>query len=136
MKSLYGFALLLSGLCHDVEHPGRTNQFEINSLSSLAIRYNDLSVLENHHIATTFKILMKEGRNMITTSDDKEFRLLRRCVIENILATDMKEHFLVNTKIEEKFEKAQAINKSFKDFVGTGLFFFQLSIQKLIENFR
>lgn len=40
------FALMLSGLCHDVSHTGRTNIFEINSLSNLAIRYHDKSVLE------------------------------------------------------------------------------------------
>lgn len=40
------FALILSGLCHDVSHSGRTNIFEINSLSNLAIRYHDRSVLE------------------------------------------------------------------------------------------
>lgn len=39
-------ALLFSGLCHDVAHTGRTNAFEINSGSKLAIRYNDKSV--NH----------------------------------------------------------------------------------------
>lgn len=36
--------LLFSALCHDVSHTGRTNAFEINSLSKLAIRYNDKSV--------------------------------------------------------------------------------------------
>lgn len=38
------FALVFSGLCHDVGHPGRTNQFEINSQSKKAVRYNDRSV--------------------------------------------------------------------------------------------
>lgn len=40
------FTLILSALCHDVDHTGRTNIFEINSLSKLAIRYHDKSVLE------------------------------------------------------------------------------------------
>lgn len=40
------FALILAALCHDVSHTGRTNTFEINSLSNLALRYHDKSVLE------------------------------------------------------------------------------------------
>ena len=38
------FSLVFSGLCHDVAHTGRNNNFEINSLSKLAIRYSDKSV--------------------------------------------------------------------------------------------
>jgi calcium/calmodulin-dependent 3',5'-cyclic nucleotide phosphodiesterase len=38
------FTLLISALCHDVAHTGRTNLFEMNSLSPLAIRYHDRSV--------------------------------------------------------------------------------------------
>lgn len=37
--------LVFSGLCHDVAHTGHTNAFEVNSLSKLAVRYNDKSVL-------------------------------------------------------------------------------------------
>lgn len=40
------FSLLLSGLCHDLDHTGRTNVFEIASHSRLAIKYNDESVLK------------------------------------------------------------------------------------------
>jgi hypothetical protein len=36
--------LTFSGLCHDVNHTGRTNAFEIASLSTLAMRYHDESV--------------------------------------------------------------------------------------------
>ncbi len=41
---LVRFATIFSGLCHDVSHTGRTNLFEINSRSKLAIRYHDKSV--------------------------------------------------------------------------------------------
>jgi cAMP-specific phosphodiesterase 4 len=35
---------IISGLCHDVDHTGRTNIFMINSQSKLATRYHDSSV--------------------------------------------------------------------------------------------
>lgn len=47
----------MSGLCHDLEHTGRTNNFEIANMSRLAIRYNDESVLENHHASASFKLM-------------------------------------------------------------------------------
>lgn len=38
--------LLLIGLVHDISHTAHTNLFEVNSMSKLAIRYHDKSVLE------------------------------------------------------------------------------------------
>ena len=57
MNNLQLFALIFGALCHDVSHRGRTNIFEINSLSNLAIRYHDKSVLEQHHAATAIKLM-------------------------------------------------------------------------------
>jgi hypothetical protein len=48
---------ILAAACHDVDHPGVNNIFLIESRDKLAIRYNDISVLENHHVATTFDVL-------------------------------------------------------------------------------
>jgi cAMP-specific phosphodiesterase 4 len=45
---------ILAGACHDVDHPGVNNLFLIESRDKLAIRYNDVSVLENHHVAFSF----------------------------------------------------------------------------------
>lgn len=38
------FTLLFSAMGHDVSHTGRTNAFEVATLSKLAIKYNDESV--------------------------------------------------------------------------------------------
>jgi len=51
------FTTLLSGAAHDMDHPGHNNFYEIKSASKLAILYNDVSVLENHHVASLFFLL-------------------------------------------------------------------------------
>ena len=39
-------SIVFAALCHDLGHTGHSNLFEINSMSKLAIRYHDKSVLE------------------------------------------------------------------------------------------
>jgi hypothetical protein len=80
-------------LCHDVAHTARTNIFEINSGSKLGTRYNDKSVLESHHAAKTFKILKRDDLNILKNLSPEDLNDLRKKVIANILATDIKEHF-------------------------------------------
>ncbi|CAD8201785.1 unnamed protein product [Paramecium pentaurelia] len=96
------FALLLSGLCHDVSHTGRTNTFEINSLSNLAIRYHDRSVLEQHHAAKSLKLLCVPNTNILQSLKGEEFRKFRRIFISNILYTDITEHFNLIKNFETK----------------------------------
>eukprot|EP00929_Paragymnodinium_shiwhaense_P022471 TRINITY_DN14354_c0_g1_i2.p1 TRINITY_DN14354_c0_g1~~TRINITY_DN14354_c0_g1_i2.p1 ORF type:complete len:955 (-),score=190.30 TRINITY_DN14354_c0_g1_i2:97-2904(-) len=50
-------SLLLASMGHDLAHFGRTNHFVITTGHSLAIRYNDRSVLENFHCASLFELL-------------------------------------------------------------------------------
>ena len=82
------FAVLLAGLCHDTDHTGKTNAFEVSSFSSLAIKYNDdavfllKKVLENHHAAVTFKILNDENCNFLSNLADSDFRLIRKMFIQ------------------------------------------------------
>ncbi len=50
------FSVLLASIIHDVNHPGNTNKFEIKSKSEWAMQYNDVSPLENHHLACTYSV--------------------------------------------------------------------------------
>jgi len=87
-------ALLIACLCHDVDHPGMNNHFEINSQTDLASTYNDLSVLENHHCAFTFRLMRKNPEaNILSALSPINYRTLRQAVVGMILATDMANHF-------------------------------------------
>eukprot|EP01015_Nassula_variabilis_P009190 TRINITY_DN17270_c0_g1_i1.p1 TRINITY_DN17270_c0_g1~~TRINITY_DN17270_c0_g1_i1.p1 ORF type:complete len:236 (+),score=36.58 TRINITY_DN17270_c0_g1_i1:70-777(+) len=109
--SKYKFALILSALCHDIDHTGKTNMFEVNSLSQIALEYHDKSVLEQHHAATTFFILRDQRYNILENLDDEQFIQIRKLIIQNILATDMRQHFDL-VKQFEHLVKIYSQNKS------------------------
>ncbi|XP_018571039.1 cAMP-specific 3',5'-cyclic phosphodiesterase, isoforms N/G isoform X2 [Anoplophora glabripennis] len=85
-------AALFAACIHDVDHPGLTNQFLINSSSELALMYNDESVLENHHLAVAFKLLSNEGCDIFCNMTKKQRQTLRKMVIDMVLSTDMSKH--------------------------------------------
>ena len=90
LEPIDSLALLLAALCHDLEHPGTTNAFQINSGSELAMRYNDSSVLEHHHCAMAFATM--ERHALLSGLDRSEYVVLRKSIVAAILATDMAQH--------------------------------------------
>ena len=101
-------SLLIAAAMHDYDHPGRTNAFLVDTGDPLAILYNDRSVLENHHAASSWSLLMKPENDFLTSAlDPMEFKRLRFLVLETILATDLKKHFeflaQMKTKVKWKF---------------------------------
>ena len=85
-------SLLISAICHDIDHPGVSNQFLINTSAPLAICYNDNSVLENHHAATTFTILSDPANNLLALLTLEQRREARQLICKTILSTDMAHH--------------------------------------------
>ncbi|CAJ1071800.1 cAMP-specific 3'%2C5'-cyclic phosphodiesterase 4C isoform X2 [Xyrichtys novacula] len=85
-------AALFASAIHDVDHPGVSNQFLINTNSELALMYNDSSVLENHHLAVGFKLLQDENCDIFQNLSKKQRQSLRKMVIDMVLATDMSKH--------------------------------------------
>lgn len=47
-------------------HLGVTNAFLVDTHHPLAITYNDKSVLENMHAATTFSVMARPGHDIFT----------------------------------------------------------------------
>lgn len=94
-------ALFTAMLVHDVDHPGNNNAFEVATKSSIALRYNDLSVLENHHAAVGLQIMQCQQRNMFGTLSAQMSEEARESYLHGILQTDMKQHFSMVDTLKE-----------------------------------
>ncbi|XP_041037103.1 high affinity cGMP-specific 3',5'-cyclic phosphodiesterase 9A-like isoform X3 [Carcharodon carcharias] len=84
--------LITSAVCHDLDHPGYNNAYQINACTKLAIRYNNISPLENHHCAVAFQILSDPECNIFGNTDPELFNQIQEGITELILATDMDRH--------------------------------------------
>ena len=51
------------------------------------VRYNDMSPLENHHCAVSFKILSAPECNIFTNLSTEEFKEVEREILESDLNT-------------------------------------------------
>eukprot|EP00747_Dinoflagellata_sp_TGD_P039295 gnl/TRDRNA2_/TRDRNA2_140180_c6_seq2.p1 gnl/TRDRNA2_/TRDRNA2_140180_c6~~gnl/TRDRNA2_/TRDRNA2_140180_c6_seq2.p1 ORF type:complete len:479 (+),score=77.70 gnl/TRDRNA2_/TRDRNA2_140180_c6_seq2:211-1647(+) len=88
------FAMLCAAVCHDVAHPGFNNPFLVQTSHELALRYNDISPLENMHCSTMFEILNSSSDvNIFKTLTREQYKEVRRVCIETILHTDAAQHF-------------------------------------------
>lgn len=95
-------AFMISAFCHDMKHIGRNNNFCIVSEHPLALLYNNKSVLENFHSSGTLELL--EATMVLKNMPLADRTRVRSHIIENILATDMAEHFETISKFRVRQE--------------------------------
>ncbi|XP_022914096.1 high affinity cGMP-specific 3',5'-cyclic phosphodiesterase 9A isoform X1 [Onthophagus taurus] len=104
--------LLTSCICHDLDHPGYNNIYQINAKTELAIRYNDISPLENHHCSVAFRILENEDCNIFKSFSVESFKVVREGMIRCILATDMARHNEILSQFKETVPDFDYNNKA------------------------
>lgn len=67
--------------------------------------YNDRSVLENHHTASSWLLLKSDPKyNFLSNLEAKEWKQFRNLVVENILATDLSRHFEIIEKFKSRID--------------------------------
>jgi hypothetical protein len=93
MSPLELFASLFSCIVHDFKHPGVNNNFLALTEDMLALRYNDKSILENHHVAEAFLLVRDESINVLEGLQGPQRAEFRSLCISLVLATDMAHHF-------------------------------------------
>uniref|UniRef100_A0A8C5WQX1 Phosphodiesterase n=1 Tax=Laticauda laticaudata TaxID=8630 RepID=A0A8C5WQX1_LATLA len=97
--------LMTASVCHDLDHPGYNNTYQINARTELAVRYNDISPLENHHCAVAFQILAQPECNILSNLDKEQFKRIRQGIITLILATDMARHAEILDSFKETVDE-------------------------------
>jgi high affinity cGMP-specific 3',5'-cyclic phosphodiesterase 9 len=112
LPSVEMFALLTAALSHDVGHPGTNNAFLVNTSSPLALRYNDLSVLENMHASIMFITMGGKSEedntmNIFSGMSKTDFIIARKTAIKSILMTDNSHHFKCINDIKVMLEVHQ-----------------------------
>ena len=95
-------SIFIAALGHDIAHPGLTNTFHINDSTDIAIEYNDISVLENFHASTLFKTLRETENNIFEKLTNIDYKIIRKRMISEILATDMANHGKVISLMKSK----------------------------------
>lgn len=107
------FSLIFSALCHDLEHPGTNNIFQVNTESNLAIRYNDVSVLENHHCSLAFITLREADTNIFGSIPEPTKKQIRKEMISLILNTDMTLHFGLKAELDDLGKRHHLLIESY-----------------------
>lgn len=90
---------VLAAIVHDVGHFAVNNSFLVSTSHPLALKYNDISPLENMHIATAFELANKPGNNVFEGLSVDERREVRKTIIQMVLSTDNEFHFEILGKL-------------------------------------
>jgi hypothetical protein len=85
-------AAIIAGIIHDFQHPGVNNDFLVKIQHKKAIRYNDYAVLERHHLAAAFAILLDQNCDITMNLHEDQFWVFRTTIIKMVLSTDIKKH--------------------------------------------
>ena len=75
----------------------------IRTKHPLAIRYSDSQVLENHHLAAAFSIMLtNEDNNILENIPLDTYLEIRKVIIQSVLNTDISKHFTLLTELKTK----------------------------------
>ena len=107
LESFNTLSILVAALAHDLGHDGYNNAFHAATESDLAVTYNGVSILENYSAAFLFRILRKERSNILGRLNDAETIKMRSRLIDLILDTDAKNHFILMTRFKHGLESKQ-----------------------------
>ncbi|XP_076069074.1 cGMP-dependent 3',5'-cyclic phosphodiesterase-like [Oratosquilla oratoria] len=102
LTDLEALALVFSSLCHDLDHRGTTNSFQVASNSVLASLYSsEGSVMERHHLAQTMCILNTQDCNVFENLSQQQYTQCLDLMRDIILATDLAHHLRLLGEIKE-----------------------------------
>jgi len=85
-------SLVIACLCHDLDHRGTNNSYQIKSANNLARLYST-STMEHHHFDQCLMLLSSHGNQLLANVSKEEFKSVILLIEEAILATDLAIYF-------------------------------------------
>merc|ERR1719412_488974 len=103
-------SLIIACLCHDLDHRGTNNSFQVKSSSNLARLYST-STMEHHHFDQCLMILNSKGNQILSNVSQDEFKRVISTLEDAILATDLAVYF---RRRQETFNLVYSGNTDFQ----------------------
>ncbi|XP_061490339.1 cone cGMP-specific 3',5'-cyclic phosphodiesterase subunit alpha' [Rhineura floridana] len=106
---LEAFAMVAAAFCHDIDHRGTNNLYQMKSAAPLA-RLHGSSILERHHLEYSKTLLQDESLNIFQNLNKRQFETVLHLFEVAIIATDLALYFKKRTmfqKIVDAIEKME-----------------------------
>ncbi|XP_030656707.1 rod cGMP-specific 3',5'-cyclic phosphodiesterase subunit beta isoform X3 [Nomascus leucogenys] len=114
LKSYYtdleAFAMVTAGLCHDIDHRGTNNLYQMKSQNPLA-KLHGSSILERHHLEFGKFLLAEETLNIYQNLNRRQHEHVIHLMDIAIIATDLALYF----KKRAMFQKIVDESKNYED---------------------
>ncbi|XP_006874179.1 PREDICTED: rod cGMP-specific 3',5'-cyclic phosphodiesterase subunit beta [Chrysochloris asiatica] len=110
LKSYYtdleAFAMVTAGLCHDIDHRGTNNLYQMKSQNPLA-KLHGSSILERHHLEFGKFLLSEETLNIFQTLNQRQHQLVIHLMDIAIIATDLALYFKKRTMFQKIVDESK-----------------------------
>lgn len=97
-------ALIIGGICHDLDHRGYNNDFFLKFDLPLAALYST-SVMEQHHYKQTITILHTDGQDIFSFLNGPQYKEMLELLREHIISTDLALYFPNQKEASKRLEE-------------------------------
>ncbi|XP_060697762.1 cone cGMP-specific 3',5'-cyclic phosphodiesterase subunit alpha' [Hemiscyllium ocellatum] len=113
---LEAFAMITAAFCHDIDHRGTNNLYQLKSQAALA-KLHGSSILERHHLEYSKTLLQDESLNIFQNLNQRQYETVVHLMEVAIIATDLALYFKKRTmfqKIVDYVEKSETEEEAIK----------------------
>ncbi|XP_072095848.1 cone cGMP-specific 3',5'-cyclic phosphodiesterase subunit alpha' [Mobula birostris] len=115
-SDLEAFAMVTAAFCHDIDHRGTNNLYQMKSQAPLA-RLHGSSILERHHLEYSKTLLHDESINILQNLNQRQHETVMHLMEVAIIATDLALYFKKRTmfqKIVDSVEQMESEEEAIK----------------------
>ncbi|XP_005991621.1 cone cGMP-specific 3',5'-cyclic phosphodiesterase subunit alpha' isoform X2 [Latimeria chalumnae] len=103
---LEAFAMVAAAFCHDIDHRGTNNLYQMKSQAPLA-RLHGSSIMERHHLEYSKTLLQDESLNIFQNLNKRQFENVIHLFEVAIIATDLALYFKKRTMFQKFVETSE-----------------------------